>query len=93
MKTIDLTHAPPDVAELLDQAGSADLLARLADGRKFFPVAVGGFDEIAGAIENSRLMALLEARAGQGTTVPQDEFERRLGLEGSDGSTRLRDAR
>jgi hypothetical protein len=81
VKTIDLVHATPDVAQLFDEARSDDILVRLADGSEFLLVAVDDFDhEIAKTRANPRVMALLEARARQTVTVPFDEVKRRLGL-------------
>ena len=81
MKTIDLTQATPDVARLLEQARSDDLLVRLADGSEFLLVAIDDFDqEITRTRKNPRVMALLEARAQQTQTIPLDEVKRRLGL-------------
>jgi hypothetical protein len=81
VKTIDLAQAQPDVARLLEQARSEDLLVRLADGTEFLLVAIDEFDqEIARTRQNPRLMALLEARARQSPTVPLDEVKGRLGL-------------
>jgi hypothetical protein len=81
VKTIDLPQASPDMALLLEQAGDDDLILRLADGREFLLVAIDDFDEeIARTRNNPKLMALLEARARQTTTIPLDEVKRRLGL-------------
>jgi hypothetical protein len=81
MKTIDLPHASPEFAELLDQARQDDLVVRLADGSEFLLVAVDDFDrEIARSRQNPKLMALLEARARQTETVSLDEVKRRLNL-------------
>ena len=63
MKTIDLFHTPPAVAELLEQARQDDLIVRLADGSEFLLVAIDDFDrEIARSRSNPKLMALLDAR-------------------------------
>lgn len=81
MKTIDLSNASPDIADLLEQARNDDLVVRLADGSEFLLVAIDEFDrEVARSRNNPRLMALLEARARQTATVPLDEVKRRLGL-------------
>jgi hypothetical protein len=81
MKTIELTHASPDVATLLDQARVDDIVVRMADGSEFLLVAVDDFDrEIARTRANPRVMALLEARAKQTATVSLEEAKRRLGL-------------
>jgi hypothetical protein len=81
MKTIDFAPASPDVADLLDQARNDDLIIRLPDGSEFLLVAIDDFDqEIDRTRNNPRLMALLEARAKQTTTVPLDEVKRRLGM-------------
>jgi hypothetical protein len=81
MKTIAFAQPPPEVARLLEQARSEDLVVRLADGSEFLLVALEDFDrEIARTRNNPRLMALLDARARQAETVPQDEVKRRLGL-------------
>ena len=81
MKTIELTNASPDIASLLEQARVDDVVVRTADGSEFLLVAVDDFDrEIARTRANPRLMALLEARAKQTTTVSLEEAKRRLGL-------------
>jgi hypothetical protein len=81
MKTIDLPHTPPDVADLLEQARHEDLVVRLPDGSEFLLVAVDDFDrEVARTRANPKLMALLDARARQAGTIPLDEVRRRLGL-------------
>jgi hypothetical protein len=81
MKTIELTNASPEIASLLDQARVDDIVVRMADGSEFLLVAVDDFDrEIAGTRANPRLMALLESRAKQTTTVSLEEAKRRLGL-------------
>ena len=81
MKTIDIANATGDVARLLDEARQNDLVVRLSDGSDFLLIAVDEFDqEIAKSRENPRLMALLEERASQITTLPLDEVKRRLQL-------------
>ena len=81
MKTIELTVASPDIANLLDQARVDDIVDRVADGSEFLLVAVDDFDsEIARTRANPRLMALLESRAKQTTTISLEEAKRRLGL-------------
>jgi hypothetical protein len=81
MRTVEFPHAPPDVADLLEQARQEDLIVRLADGSEFLLVAIEDFDrEIERSRDNPRLMALLEARARQTATVPLEEVKRRLGL-------------
>ena len=81
MKIIELTNASPDIASLLDQARVDDIVVRMADGSEFLLVAVDDFDrEIARTRANPRLMALLESRARQTTTVSLEEAKRRLGL-------------
>jgi hypothetical protein len=81
MKTVDLPQTSPDVTELLAQARQDALIVRLADGSEFLLVAIDEFDrEIARTRNNPRLIALLEARARQSSTVPLDEVKRKLGL-------------
>jgi hypothetical protein len=81
MKTINLPHASEDVARLLDEARQEDIVVQLPDGSEFILIAIDDFDqEIAKSRANPRLMALLEARAAQTTTVSLDEAKRRLNL-------------
>ncbi len=81
MKTIDLAQTTSDVARLLDEARNDDLVVRLADGSEFLLIALDEFDqEIAKTRANPRLMALLETRAAQTSTVRLDEVKRRLQL-------------
>jgi hypothetical protein len=71
MKTVDLALASPAVTELLELARQDDLIVRLADGSEFLLVAIDEFDrEIARTRNNPRLMALLEARTRQSSTLP-----------------------
>ena len=77
MKIIELTNASPDIASLLDRARVDDIVVRMADGSEFLLVAVDDFDrEIARTRANPRLMALLESRAKQTTTVSLEEAKR-----------------
>jgi hypothetical protein len=81
MKTIELIHASPNIASLLDQARSDDIVVRVADGSEFLLVAIDDFDrEIARTRANPRIMALLEVRAKQAATVSLEEAKRSLGL-------------
>jgi len=81
MKTINLPSISTEVNHLLDQARQDDVLVRLADGSEFLLIAVDEFDqEIAKSRDNPRLIALLEARAGQTATIPLDDVKRRLNL-------------
>lgn len=82
MKIIDVSEASPEVDALLQQARDEDVIVRISDGREFLLAAVHEFDrEIALTRKNEKLMALLEARAEQTTTVPLDEVKRELGLD------------
>jgi hypothetical protein len=81
MKTINLPQASDDVVRLLDEARHDDIVVKLADGSEFMLIAIDDFDhELAKSRSNSRLMALLEARASQTATMPLDEVKRRLDL-------------
>ena len=81
MKTIDLPHTTPDIADLLDQARHDDIVVRLADGSEFLLVAVDDFDrEVARTRANPKLMALLDTRAREAKRIPLDEVKQRLGL-------------
>jgi hypothetical protein len=81
MKTIHLAEAPPEVAHLLEQARSEDLIIRLGDGSEFMVIAIEDIDqEIDRTRKNPKLMAVLETRARQTGTIPLDEVKRRLGL-------------
>ena len=72
MKTIELTNASPDVASLLDQARSDDIVVRVADGSEFLLVAIDDFDrEIARTRANPRIMALLEVRTSRPRRKPR----------------------
>jgi hypothetical protein len=81
MKTIELEHAPPDVAHLLEQARDENLIIRLEDGSEFLVVAIDDFaEEIARTRNSPKLMKTLEERARQKTTIPLDQARQRLGL-------------
>lgn len=81
MKTIDLTQATGEMAQLLDEARQDDLVVRLSDGSEFLLIALDEFDqEIARSRNNARLIALLESRAAQSDTISLDEVKRRLNL-------------
>jgi hypothetical protein len=81
MKTIDLSHASQDIADLLEQARADDLVVRLPDGSEFLLVAIDDFDrEIARSRANPKLMTLRDARSRQTETIPLDDVKRQLGL-------------
>lgn len=82
MKTIELQTVSPAVVELLDQARGEDVIVRLADGSEFLLSAVEDFErEVVSARRNKKLMAFLEARAGNPSAgVELEEVKRRLGL-------------
>jgi hypothetical protein len=81
MKSIDVPKISTEVAQLLDQARLDDLVVRLPDGSEFLLIALDEFDqEIAKSRANPRLMAMLDARAAQSSTIPLDEVKRRLQL-------------
>jgi hypothetical protein len=80
MKTITVPPNVAEVNELLAQARQEDILVRTADGTEFMVTAIDDFDEeIARGRRSAKLMALLEDRAKQTTTVPLDEVKRQLG--------------
>jgi hypothetical protein len=81
VKTINLPQVPEDVVRLFDEARQHDVVVKLADGSEFMLIAIDEFDdEIVRSRSNPLLMALLEARASQTTTIPFDEVKRRLNL-------------
>jgi hypothetical protein len=81
MKTFDLAQATGEMAQLIDAARRDDLIVRLADGSEFLVVAIDEFDrELARTRNNPRLIALLEARAAQTSTVPLDQVKQQLKL-------------
>jgi hypothetical protein len=81
VKSIDVPKISAEVAQLLDQARLDDLVVRLPDGSEFLLIALDEFDqEVAKSRANPRLMALLDARAAQSSTIPLDEVKRRLQL-------------
>jgi hypothetical protein len=83
MKTITIPAHSDDVNALLAQAREEDVLVQAADGAEFMLTAVDDFDEeLARTRRNAELMALLEERAKQTTTVPLDAVKRQLGLSG-----------
>ncbi len=81
MRTVDIPPQASEINDLLGQARQEDLLVRAADGAEFMLTAVEDFDlEIARARRNAKLMALLDERGRQSTTVPMDGAKRQLGL-------------
>jgi hypothetical protein len=63
------------------QAQEEDVLVRAPDGTEFMLTAVDDFDhEIAQTRRNRKLMALLDERGKQKTTISLDEVKRQLGL-------------
>ena len=83
MKTITVSPQEADVNALLAEARQEDILVRAADGAGFMLTAVDDFDEeLARTRRNAELMARVEERAKQTTTVPLDAVKRQLGLSG-----------
>jgi hypothetical protein len=81
VKTIAVPAQPAEVNALFEQARDDDVLLRTADGSEFLLTVVDEFDvEIARTRQNARLMALLDQRPKQTTTISLDEVKRELGL-------------
>ena len=81
MKIITIPPQAAEVHELLAQAREEDILVQAADGTEFMLTAVDEFDqEIARTRRSAKLMALLDDRAKQVSTIPLDEVKRQLGL-------------
>jgi hypothetical protein len=81
MRTITVPVNATEVNAILAQARQEDILVRTADGEEFMLTAVDAFDEeIVRTRRNEKLMALLDQRAKQTTTIPLEEVKRQLGL-------------
>jgi hypothetical protein len=81
MRTITVPANATEVNAILAQARQEDILVRTADGEEFMLTAVDAFDEeIVRTRRNEKLMALLDQRAKQTTTIPLEEVKRQLGL-------------
>lgn len=83
MKTVSITPAAADLTSLLEQARDEDLVVQLPDGSQFLLAAVeeDDFDEeIARTRKNEKLMAFLDERRKETTTVPLAEVRRQLGI-------------
>jgi hypothetical protein len=71
MKTVEVPEASPKLASLLAQAGDEDLVVKPPDGREFLLLAIDEFDiEITRTRANTRIMELLDARAGSTAALP-----------------------
>lgn len=81
MKTVTVPPQATDVNALLSQAREEDILVRSADGTQYMLTVVDDFDEeVSHTRRSPRLMALLDQRATQSTTIPLEEVKRQLGL-------------
>lgn len=79
MKTVEISEASPELANLFAQARDQDLVVRLPDGREFLLVSIDEFDlEVARRRANSQIMALLDARARSTATLSIDEARGKL---------------
>jgi hypothetical protein len=82
MKTVDVAKQSLAVNALLDKARQEDVLVRAADGSEFLLTAVDDFaEEITRTRENKKLMAFLERRARESSTMTLDQVKQRLGFE------------
>lgn len=82
MKTIALCSRDPEVLAVLAQARDEDIVVQLDDGTEFFVAAIDDFDrEVAATRKNEKLMAFLDRRAAQQSTVSLAEVKRQLGLD------------
>ena len=80
MKTIDLSASNPTLSEVLDLAGSDNIVLRTTDGREFVLAEVDDFDqEVALVRKNSELMEFLAQRSKEGKRYSLDEVKARLG--------------
>ena len=83
MKTVSITPAGADVAQLFEQAREEDLVVQLPDGTQFLLAAVQEDDfeeEVARTRKNEALMAFLDERRKQARTIPLAEVRKQLGI-------------
>jgi heme oxygenase len=81
MKTILISEESNEIQALLQQAIEEDLIIKLTNGSEFIVSAVDDFDiEIARTRQNQKLMALLDERAKQKTTISLDKVKEKLGF-------------
>jgi hypothetical protein len=82
MKEITVSPTQAEISSLLECAREEDVLLRTTDGSEFLLTAVDDFEEeIARTRENKELMALLDERRKDKTSIPWEEVKRELGLE------------
>lgn len=81
MKTVHVSPRSRTLNELLQKAKRGNLILRAADGVEFILAEIDNFDrEIELTRKNKKLMAFLEKRAKQTTTVSAAEARARLGI-------------
>jgi hypothetical protein len=82
MKSITIPPNAAEVNSLLEQARGEDVLVRAADGSEYLVSAIDEFDrEVALTRRNEKLMALLDERARETSTVSLADVKRQFGLE------------
>jgi hypothetical protein len=82
MKEITVSSSQAEISGLLEYAREEDILLRTANGDEFLLTAVDDFaEEVARTRANKKLMALLDERRKEKTSIPWEEVKRELGLE------------
>ncbi len=81
MRIVTIPETSGELIALLEQARDEDVILRLDNGSEFLLSAMDDFDhEISRTRRNEKLMALLDERAKQTQTIPQEEVKRQLGF-------------
>jgi hypothetical protein len=81
MKTIPLLDLLAPLADLLEQAQEEALILKTPDGKEFVLAALDDFaHEVELTQQNPALMALLDQRGQEKTTVKLSELKAQLGL-------------
>lgn len=81
MKTMTVSKRAKHLVTLLKEAQQENLILQSPDGKEYLLAEIDDFErEIELTRQNQELMAFLDRRARQTTTIPLEEAKRQLGI-------------
>ncbi len=81
MRVIELSKNIININEILNSAGTENIILKVSDGREFVIAEVDSFDrEIELTRQNEDLMNFLDRRSGEEKTHTLEEVKQQLGI-------------
>jgi hypothetical protein len=81
MKIIEVSENILNINEILNSAGTENIILKISDGREFILAEIDSFDrELELTRQNEELMDFLDRRSEEGETYTLEEVKQQLGI-------------